>query len=107
MVADGDDLVLRFVEELGGVRADVAEALEGDAGLLGLAVQVAEELEGEDADAAAGGFFAAFDAVVLDGLAGDAGGVEAVVFFPLVANPGHFAPGGAHVGGGDVACRGR
>jgi hypothetical protein len=42
---------------------------------------------------------------VLDRLAGDAGGVEAVKFFPLIANPGHLAPGRAHVGGGNVFVR--
>ena len=42
-------------------------------------------------DAAAGRFFAPFDAVVLDRLAGNAGRVEAVIFFLLVANPGHLA----------------
>ena len=105
LVADGDDLVLRLVEELGGVRADIAKALQGDARLLRLAVEMREQLEGENADAAAGRFFAALDAIVLDRLARDAGGIEAVIFFPLVANPGHLAPGGAHVGGRNVVVR--
>src|SRR6185369_642909 len=70
--------------------------------LLRLAAEVGKKLEGENADAAAGGFLTTFDAVVLDGLAGDAGGVEAVIFLPLITHPGHFAPGGAHVRRGNV-----
>ena len=65
-------LQLGLVQKLGRVRADVAEALDGDARLLRLAAQAAEQLDGQDADAAAGRFLAAGDAVQLDRLAGDA-----------------------------------
>src|SRR5439155_24138665 len=105
LIAHGEDLVLRCVQELGGVRADVAEALQGDPRLLRLAPQVRKKLEGDDAHAAASRVLAAFDAVMLDRLAGDAGLIEAVILFPLIANPGHLAPRSAHVGGGNVLVR--
>ena len=102
-VADGDDLALGLAEELGRVRADVAEALDRDAASpCGLRPQPAERLEREDADAAAGRLLAAGDAVQLDRLAGDHAGVEAVVLAVLVHDPGHHLGVGAHVGGGDV-----
>src|SRR5207244_7664914 len=53
LIADGDDLVLRLVQKLGGVRADIPEPLQGDARLRRLAAEVRQELEGENADAAA------------------------------------------------------
>src|SRR4051812_10657396 len=102
LIAKCDNLVLRLIQEFGGVGTDVAESLQGDTRLLWLATQMRKKLKREDADAPAGCFLAAFDTIVLDGLAGDAGGIEAVVFFPLIANPGHFTPGGAHVGRGNV-----
>jgi hypothetical protein len=43
------------MEELGRVRADVAESLDGDARLIRLVSEAAEEFEREQADAAAGG----------------------------------------------------
>ena len=71
----------------------------------GLRSEPPEHLERENADAAAGRFLAARDAVVLDRLAGDDAGVEAVVLVVLVHDPGHLAVVGAHVGGGDVGVR--
>ena len=56
----------------------------------------------QQADAAAGRFLAAGDAVVLDRLAGDDARIEAVVLAVLVHDPGHHAMVGAHVGGRDV-----
>ena len=84
------------------MRADVAEALNGDARAGRLAAQPAEQLERQHADAAAGRFFAARDAVVLDRLARDDARIEAVVLVVLVHDPGHHAMIGAHVGGRDV-----
>ena len=71
------------------MRTDVAEALNRDASLLRLAAKAAEQLQREDADAAAGRLFAAGDAVVLDRFAGDDAGIEAVVLVVLVHDPGH------------------
>ena len=62
-IADGHDLALGFVQKLGRVRADVAEALNGHAGLRRFACQAAEQLNDHDSHAAAGGFFAPRQAV--------------------------------------------
>lgn len=102
LVADGDDFAIGFVKIFGGVGADVAEALDGDAGADRFAADTAEEFESEDADAATGGFFAAGDAVVFDWLAGDDTWVEAVVFVVLAHDPGHDAVVGAHIWSRDV-----
>ena len=94
---------LGFVQEFGRVRADVAEALNGHAGLLAaLRPRRLSSLSDENSDAAAGGFFAPRQSVELDRLAGHAGRAEAVVLVVLVHDPGHHFGIGAHVGGRNV-----
>ena len=84
------------------MRADVAEALDGDPRARDAAAQPAQQLERETAHAAAGGLVATGNAVIVDGLARDAGRREAVVLVVLVHDPRHHFRRAAHVGGGDV-----
>src|SRR5260370_29404079 len=55
---DADDGVALFGEELGGVGADVAEALNNDAAAVDGHAKVLDSLVADDGDAAAGGLFA-------------------------------------------------
>ena len=56
VLGDADDRVALFGEELGGVGADVAEALDDDAAAFDGHAEVLEGLVADDGDAAAGGF---------------------------------------------------
>jgi len=101
-VAHRHEAAFGVVEEAGREGADVAEALQRDAGAGDPPAEAREQLERERAHAAAGGLLAAGDAVVVDRLAGDAGRGEPVVFAVLRHDPGHHVGRGAHVGGRDV-----
>src|SRR5947207_40578 len=79
-ITDGDDLAFRLGKKLGRVRTDIAKALNGDTCAGGLASQPAEQLEREQADAAAGRLLAARDSVILDRFARHHARIEAVVF---------------------------
>ena len=106
VLADADDLVALVPEELGGVGADVAEALDDDRGFGGDHVEVLEGLVGDDGDAAAGGLATAAGAAERDGLAGDDRGHGlAHVHGVGVHDPGHGLLVGAHVGRGNVFFR--
>src|SRR5690606_32771831 len=102
LVDHRDDFGPHFVEKAGGVRADVAEPLQGDGGAFDLFFHSLQHGGGDDGHAAAGGFLASFGPVQFDRLAGDAGRAEAVELLVLVHVPGHDLGVGAHVGSGDV-----
>jgi len=103
VLGDADDGVALFVEELGGVGADVAESLNDDAGAVDGHAELLHGLVADDGDAAACGFFASAGAAEVDGLAGD-DGVDGLAHVHGVGvhDPGHGLFVGAHVGSGDV-----
>ena len=76
VLGDADDLVALFGEKLGGVGADVAEALNDDAAALDGHAEVLQRLVADDGDAAAGGLAASARAAEVDRLAGDDGGAR-------------------------------
>src|SRR6202012_5180108 len=100
VLGDADDGVALFVEELGGVGADVAKALDDDAAAVDGHAEVFHGLVADDGNAAAGGLFASARTAEVDGLAGDdrVDGL-AHVHGVGVHNPGHGLLVGAHVGG--------
>ncbi len=103
VLGDADDGVALFGEELGGVGADVAEALNDDAAAFDGHAEVLHRLVADDGDAAAGGLAASARAAEVDGLAGD-DGVDGLAHVHGVGvhDPGHGLLVGAHVGGGNV-----
>ncbi len=112
----GDLRAVLLAEKLGGVVADVAEALHDDAFALECAVEfgagdvvgVAEEFAQAVLHAAACGLDASADAAEVHRLAGDAAhavclaGEQGLV---RVGDPSHLAFAGAHVGCGHVEAR--
>src|SRR5581483_1273973 len=67
---DANDFVTCIRHQLGGVRADVAEALHDYAGTFGLQSQFFYRLIADDHDSAAGGFAAAARSPDIDRLSG-------------------------------------
>jgi len=103
VLRNADDGVALFVKELGGVGADVAEALDDDSGPVDGHAEVLDGFVTDYGDAAAGGFFASARAAEVDGLAGDDGvNGLAHVHGVGVHDPGHSLLVGVHVGGGHV-----
>ena len=100
-VGDGEDLA-PLSEEAGRVAADIAVTLDREGRAGDRPLEPREQLAGDERQAEARGGLAARRAVELDGLAGDAGRVEAVELGVLVHDPRHHLGVGAHVGGGDV-----
>ena len=68
VLGNADDGVALFVKELGGVGADVAEALDDDAAAVDGHAEVLDGFVTDDGDAAAGGFFASAEPPRLTGL---------------------------------------
>jgi hypothetical protein len=103
VLGDAGDGVALFGEELGGVGADVAEALDDDAAAVDGHAEVFHGLVADDGDAAASCLFASAGAAEIDRLAGD-DGVDGLAHVHGVGvhDPGHGLLVGAHVGGGDV-----
>ena len=103
---DGDDFDALFGHKAGGHAADVAEALDDDAGFGGRDLKLLESFLGDEQAAAAGGLGAAAGAAEVEGLAGDdGGGGFAAVHGVGVHYPGHGAFVGVHVGRRDVFLR--
>ena len=102
-LADADDLVARLMHEQRRVRAHVAEALDDDAGLFLVHLQVLDGFVGDDHHAAAGGFAASARSAHVQRLAGDDGGDGLPHVHGVgVHHPCHGLLVGVDVGSGNV-----
>ena len=103
---DADDLVAVLHHQAGGVRADIAEALNDDAAAIDGHVEVAQALVADHHHAAPGSLNTAARAADVERLAGDdAGDGAAHVHGVGVHDPGHGLLVGIHVGRGNVFFR--
>src|SRR6266851_4063661 len=102
-VREADDFVARFLHEVRGHGADVAEALNDDAAAFFLDAEFREGFVAANHHAAAGGFAPAARAAEFDGLASDdSGGGLADVHGVRVHDPSHGLLAGADVRRWDV-----
>ena len=101
-VADGNHRKLRFAQELCGMCADVAKALDRNLGLLRLPAEPLHQFDCQQSYPTTCRLFSPFGAILFHGLAGDHRGVETMVLLPLVSKPRHHSMIGSHIGRGDV-----
>src|SRR6185437_13470230 len=101
-----DDLIALFLQEMGRIGTNVAEALYDDSAAVALDVEIAEGPVADNADSAPGRFPAPTGAADVDGFAGhDAGDGLTHVHGVGIHDPGHDLLVGIDVGGGHVFFR--
>ena len=94
------------MHETGGVRTDVAESLDDDAGAFPLQVQALQGFVGDDHDAASGGFTTAFGSAHVFRLAGDDSRDRLAHVHGIgIHDPRHGLLVGVHVGSGNIFFR--